>query len=104
MSSTIYYEKNGNLVWKKDYSNRFIKCVIPFNGRIIIAYGTPNRVSFGVLNDKGEELEVDDIHNYYPDGVYKPEFMVEMTNGFLLASTKDESPLATQIMYFSKNI
>ena len=102
--SILWYEKDGEPVWEKDLGNVFAKAVIPYGDIIIVSIGSwdSEKVEFGIFDNKGNLLEKDDIYNYYPSGDFYPEFFVELENGFMTASTKDDNPLATQLMYFSK--
>lgn len=103
--SILWYEKNGNPVWTVDLGNTFAKAVIPYEDIIIVSSGSwnDNSVNFEIFDKSGKHLETDDIYNYYPkDNSYRPEFFVELEDGFMTASTKDGNPLATQLMYFSK--
>lgn len=104
--SILWYEKNGEPVWTKELGNVFAKAVIPYDNIIIVSLGSweDESVDFGVFDKNGNLLEKDDIYNYYPDeGLFYPEFFVELDDGFMTASTKDDNPLATQLMYFSKS-
>ncbi len=103
--SIMWYEKDGEPVWTKELGNTFAKAIIPYDDYIIVSIGSwdDDTVHFGVYDKNGNELETDDIYNYYPSGdTFKPEFFVELEDGFMTASTKNGNPLATQIMYFSK--
>lgn len=103
--SILWYEKNGIPVWTVDLGNKFAKAVIPYEDIIIVSTSSWNddSVSFELFDKNGISIESDDIYNYYPkDNSYRPEFFVELENGFMTASTKNGNPLATQLMYFSK--
>ena len=103
--SILWYEKDGKPVWTKELGNVFTKAVIPYGDIIIVSIGSwdSKDVDFAIFDKNGNLLEKDDIYNYYPkNGEFRPEFFVELENGFMTASTKDGNPLATQLMYFSK--